>query len=301
MRPRVGRLVTATTSAAAAAGVSSALSRMTRTRPGGSRWQRTNHAGRPVTLVEGPIATAGAVAGLLVAVVADRQPLRRTTAAVLAITGAGAVGCYDDLFGTTQAKGFGGHLRALRSGVVTSGMIKIAGIGAAALAAAMIDRPHTGSRVARGIDVLVNTALTAGTANLINLFDLRPGRAAKVLVAAAVLTPGAAPIAGAAAGVLPADLAGRSMLGDCGANALGAGLGVAAGRLPRPLRLLALCGVVGLTLASEKVSFTRVIEANRVLAALDQLGRPLPSGTTADCTTADGPAADGPTGTGDGD
>ncbi|GAB3925066.1 hypothetical protein GCM10011575_04830 [Microlunatus endophyticus] len=297
MRPRVGRLVTATTSAAAAAGVSSALGRLSRTRPGGSRWQRTNHAGASVTLVEGPIATAAAVAGLLVAAVADRQPdARRTTAAVLAITGAGAVGCYDDLFGTTQAKGFGGHLRALRRGVITSGMIKIAGIGAAALAAAMVDRPQTGSPAARGIDVLVNTALTAGTANLINLFDLRPGRAAKVLVTAALLTPGAAPIAGAAAGVLPADLAGRSMLGDCGANALGAGLGIAAGRLPRPLRLLALSGVVGLTLASEKVSFTRVIENNRMLAALDQLGRPLPA-----TTPSDDPAGDGPTGTGDDD
>jgi hypothetical protein len=64
------------------------------------------------------------------------------------------------------------------------------------------------------------------------------------------------------------------MLGDSGANALGAllGLRLAAirGRAPRA-GLLA--GVVALTLASEKVSFTQVIEATPGLRELDRLGR----------------------------
>ena len=64
------------------------------------------------------------------------------------------------------------------------------------------------------------------------------------------------------------------MLGDSGANAAGALLGVAwAARLPRPARLLALAGVTALTLASERVSFTAVIERTPALRALDQLGR----------------------------
>ncbi len=64
------------------------------------------------------------------------------------------------------------------------------------------------------------------------------------------------------------------MLGDCGANAAGALLGVtwAAGR-SRPTRMLLLAGVTGLTLASERVSFTAVIESTPALRALDQLGR----------------------------
>ena len=64
------------------------------------------------------------------------------------------------------------------------------------------------------------------------------------------------------------------MLGDAGANALGAFLGVAAGaNLPRPARVALLAGIAGLTAASEKVSFTAVIERTPALRWLDMLGR----------------------------
>jgi len=64
------------------------------------------------------------------------------------------------------------------------------------------------------------------------------------------------------------------MLGDCGANALGAVVGwtLAAHLGPRG-RLVAATGIVGLTLASERVSFSRVIESNPALAFLDRWGR----------------------------
>jgi hypothetical protein len=64
------------------------------------------------------------------------------------------------------------------------------------------------------------------------------------------------------------------MLGDCGANAVGALLGLRLAAVPgRPARAGALAVVAGLTLASERVSFTRVIEATPVLRELDRLGR----------------------------
>ena len=240
------------------------------------RWIRRNHLDQPVTLAEGPIAVAGLLSGLAVERGLGAQP-GRSLAMTLATLGSAAVGAYDDLWGSAQAKGFRGHVRALRAGRVTSGLIKIAGVGVSGAAAAAVlgrARPTTG--VVRVLDLGLDTALIAATANLVNLCDLRPGRAAKVvlLLGGGLLGAGAAPVVGAAVGSLPTDLAARSMLGDCGANALGAGVAtVAAATLPPTGRLLALAGVAALNLLSERVSFTAVIERTPWLRALDQLGR----------------------------
>ena len=83
----------------------------------------------------------------------------------------------------------------------------------------------------------------------------------------------AAAPAGAAAALLPEDLGERAMLGDSGANALGAMLGVAAASLPRRSRLVVLGTVAALTAASERFSFTKVIARTPALNWLDMLGR----------------------------
>ena len=240
-------------------------------------WTRPNHAGVPVTLAEGPIALLAMLAGLLVPGPEPGGSAALRGAVALAATGSGAVGAYDDLRGSGPAKGFRGHLAALRSGVVTSGTVKIAGVGLSAAAASMnLGRASGAGGVIRLADRLMDTALIAGTANFTNLCDLRPGRAAKVTMAlaAGLVGVGAAPVLGAAAGCLPSDLRERSMLGDCGANALGAAVGtVAAARLPRPAKLAVLLAVVGLNLASERVSFTAVIDRTLALRWLDDLGR----------------------------
>lgn len=251
--------------------------------PGGAQtWDRTNHRGEPITLLEGPAVAMGAIAGALAADVSGRDRV------ALAVAGAGAAafGSYDDLAGNGASKGFRGHVGALRKGELTTGAVKIAGIGATGLAAALIAGPPAGedggtSAASTLADTLINASLVAGGANLLNLFDLRPGRAIKVaLLTGALLAPSrdaraacAAPLSAAAA-LLPEDLAERSMLGDAGANALGAMLGAAAAAsLPRGARIGALAVVLGLTAASEKVSFTKVIERTGPLHALDMLGR----------------------------
>jgi hypothetical protein len=67
------------------------------------------------------------------------------------------------------------------------------------------------------------------------------------------------------------------MIGDCGANSLGALLGWSiAVRASALARTLALGAVIGLTLASERVSFSAVIEQTPALAALDGWGRQPP-------------------------
>ena len=241
------------------------------------RWTRKNHRGEPITLLEGPAFVAGAGAA---AALAPGLPPRVRLAAMLAGAGSGALGAYDDLYGTTSSKGFKGHLTALAGGEVTSGAVKILGIGATGLAAAAL--------VSQGpADILVNGVTIAGAANLANLFDLRPGRAIKVglltggplLVAAALRgAPVSAALAavplGAAAALLPEDLGEQAMLGDAGANALGALLGLAAvTTLGRPGRLVLLGTVAALTAASEKISFTKVIAGSPALHRLDMLGR----------------------------
>jgi UDP-GlcNAc:undecaprenyl-phosphate/decaprenyl-phosphate GlcNAc-1-phosphate transferase len=245
--------------------------------PAGSAWIRHNHAGSKVTLAEGPVAVLSTLGGALVASLLPGGSAAVQSAVAVAAAGSGAVGAYDDLRGTAQAKGFRGHLAALRSGTITSGMIKVAGVGAsAALASLILGRRGHSNPAARLAAGVVDTALIAGTANFTNLCDLRPGRAAKVtiMLSAGLADSGAAPVLGAAVGCLPQDLRQRSMLGDCGANALGAATGtVAAASLPLPLRVAALIAVAALNLASERVSFTAVIDRAPVLRWLDQLGR----------------------------
>lgn len=227
--------------------------------PGGrERWERTNYAGNRVSLLGGPAASAGLVVGALA------QGRVRTAAGFAAISG---VGAYDDLYGDSGTKGVRGHLGALRRGVVTSGAVKI---GVASAGGLLIAR---GEARPLGLALLRDGALVAGAANVVNLFDLRPGRAYKISAPAALL-PGGGPIAGVVSATIADDLRGRTMLGDCGSNALGAAVGAALVRdLPPPARWLGLAAVVAITYASERVSFSEVIERHRLLDRIDRAGR----------------------------
>jgi UDP-N-acetylmuramyl pentapeptide phosphotransferase/UDP-N-acetylglucosamine-1-phosphate transferase len=240
---------------------------------------RVNFRGRTVSLAGGPALAAGATLG---AAFGASGPAV-TAAVVTAGATAGAVGFYDDLVGNRpeqKAKGFAGHLGALREGRVTSGFVKIAGVGAAGLAAsALLARDPSGK--GRGVvNVLLGAGVIAGTANLVNLLDLRPGRALKAgAIIAAPLALGrrggvAAGALGAGAALAPDDLGETIMLGDAGANALGALLGVALAARTGPAgRALALTVLAARTAASEKISFTKVIQDTPWLRGLDELGR----------------------------
>ena len=272
-----------------------------------SQWERTNFHGVTVSL-RGGVAMAGAsVASAAVASALSDQPRAALGGAVAGYIDDVDQGAHD---GGKVAKGLKGHLGALAHGQVTTGVIKIAGIGASALAASALVGSKATSVSGKAADLALNTVLIAGTANLANLLDLRPGRALKatVLVAtplsyfscAAAKTPAsgasgapsAKPVSpastsgasaqrllasglnAAAITALVEDLQETTMLGDTGANAAGALLGTSlAANDSRKLRLGAALGVVGLILASEKVSFSKVIAANPALNWLDQLWR----------------------------
>lgn len=227
--------------------------------PGGAaRWTRTNHRGRPLSLLSGP--------ALAVAVGTCADLPRR--AALVAALGAAAVGAYDDASGARHphAKGFAGHVAALRSGQVTGGAVKVVGIGGTGLLATRLLGPR------RLSDLVLGGAVVAGSANLLNLLDLRPGRALKagVLGALALRQPGPA---AAAVALLPDDLRERTMLGDAGANALGAVLGLAMLHRHPSRRGRALGVLVALTGLSEVVSYSRVIDAVPPLRWVDRAGQ----------------------------
>src|SRR5699024_4191265 len=198
---------------------------------------------------------------------------RTRAAAALAAAGAAGFGAYDDLSGNGEERGLRGHFGALSRGRITTGLVKVVGIGATGLAAAALLR--------RGpVDTLMDGALIAAGANLVNLFDLRPGRATKfvLLMAGPALFSSAAPLLGPAVGasiaLLPDELAERSMLGDAGANALGAALGVAAvAQVERSMRAALLGGVLALTLARERTSFSRIIDRVPPRGGVDLWGR----------------------------
>jgi hypothetical protein len=315
----------------------------------GSRWVVANYRGRDVAqglglvwlvwvaaqatvsallqvlLVLAPGAAAGAASGAL----GGALLLVRGVAAVpfVLIVGALAFGLTDDVFGDAGARGFRGHLGALKGGRLTTGALKLFGIGALAAAAALPAalRPVSAAPVAleagaRALAVasflaawVLATLVIALAANLVNLTDVRPGRALKSYAFLAVLgviaagvraytaahtgadsvggtLSGAAnsPLLGVAAGVLVLavllfgplaavwryDLGERAMLGDGGANAFGAVAGyvIAANS---PLLVLAIAAVIllALNLASERASFTEIIDRRPLLRMLDGLGR----------------------------
>lgn len=267
-------LVRSLAAAGLGAATSAAALRVLRSRVSSPSWTRTNHAGAPVTLLEGPAWAAGGALGAGLG----------GPAGVVAVVGAAGLGALDDLAGDGSSKGLRGHLGALARGEVTTGAVKILGIGLTGLAAAALaDRCRED---VDPLDTLVGGAVVAGAANLANLLDLRPGRALKATVLAAVpvvVAAGprsgtarvlAAAAAGASLGVLGEDLAERAMLGDTGANAAGALVGTAlVSGSGRRGRLAALAVLAGLTLASERVSFTTVIESTPGLRELDAWGR----------------------------
>jgi UDP-N-acetylmuramyl pentapeptide phosphotransferase/UDP-N-acetylglucosamine-1-phosphate transferase len=226
-----------------------------------------------VLLVEGGRVGFGALG-------AGKEPgLNGTRPLVLfACVGFGLLGLLDDLLATGEDHGFRGHGRAIAQGRVTTGMVKLVAGAALALVIAAAPGPESGARL------LVDAALIALAANLANLFDRAPGRALKVGLVAwiplAVIAAGdafgiaIAPVIGAFLAILPDDLGERVMLGDAGANVLGAvlGLGVVL-ETSVTTRLVVAIVLLVLNATSEWLSFGRVIEQVPFLRTLDQLGR----------------------------
>ncbi|HZK87080.1 MAG TPA: hypothetical protein VFC40_03870 [Syntrophomonas sp.] len=187
------------------------------------------------------------------------------------------LGFIDDMLGQRDTLGFRGHFGALFHGRLTTGGLKALGGGFIAFFIAV-------SLGGTWWNVVLNTLIMALFTNMMNLLDLRPGRAVKgflfflLLIAITALAKVdyllMAPLLGAVLCYLPTDVRARAMMGDAGSNVLGFALGYyATTSLSLTARLTSLVFLIAIHLYTEKISLTHTIENNALLKAIDQLGR----------------------------
>ncbi len=186
------------------------------------------------------------------------------------------LGIIDDFLGSRETSGLKGHLGELLKGRLTTGGFKAVWGGLMSLLVAIVSGPV--------LAIPLNALIMALTINAVNLLDLRPGRAGKVFILTAVLlmvagagrweTALLAVVLGSLVAFLPLDLRAKTMMGDAGSNALGAALGLTAvWVLYTEVKWGLLLFLVIFHLFTEKFSLTKIIERNRFLNFLDNLGR----------------------------
>lgn len=234
--------------------------------------RKRNYLGRRIPAASGLLFAVVALPALALSPV--ESPVLRSG---LIVIGAFALlGLLDDLAAAgRQARGLRGHLCALVRGRVTTGAVKaIGGLAAGAWAGVVVDpgRPWL---------IVLDGLLIALCANLVNLLDLRPGRALKGFVVLSAIAVAVqvdslqllGPVLAAAAVAAPSDLAGRTMMGDVGSNVLGGAAGLALALCLGPAhRLVAVGALVVVHLLCERYSLTEVIARAPLLSALDRIG-----------------------------
>jgi hypothetical protein len=200
-------------------------------------------------------------------------------AQLIAVILAFGAGLYDDLSPRPE-RGVVRQVALLREGRLAPGVVKLVGLLLAGVAAVAV----VGGEAGR---MLIGIPLIAGTANLWNLLDVRPGRSIKFFLLAAVVVgavgwPGQSMLLtavtfGAAAAILPADLEEQGMLGDAGAAVLGMVIGIGLyNDLGVGALAAALAVVVVLHVVSETVTLSSIIRALPPLRWFDHLGRMQP-------------------------
>lgn len=240
---------------------------------------KQNYAGRQVVTGAGVLAVFGFLIAAAILSLVNKNRAAWLYDSVLLIGGFAVVGLLDDVIGTHGSRGFRGHLSALRSGQLTSGLLKLVlGVAIATVATLTDDSVVTH---------LLRVVVIAGAANVFNLLDLAPGRATKsaavLLVPALVIERateymliGPIMFFGAVVALLPFEMREEVMLGDAGANALGAAVG-AAWVIALADNQAGLAGAalvaVAINVAGELVSFSKVIDRVALLRAADRLGR----------------------------
>jgi UDP-GlcNAc:undecaprenyl-phosphate GlcNAc-1-phosphate transferase len=243
---------------------------------------RANYRERSLAFPFGVLSVAAALVALIPLALVQRLDLAEvfhpeTASAAVYVLGVAFLGLVDDTLGG-EPRGWRGHGRAVLQMRLSTGALKAAG----SLGLALYVMGYAGLSTGRWL--LASAVLVLAT-NAFNLLDLRPGRSTKAFVLlGAGLTIGAATVrplwslglfAGPAlvAGVY--DMRERAMLGDTGANLLGALAGLWLVLALSGLgQAIALAVLLAITVYGELRSITELVERMPLLRELDSWGRP---------------------------
>lgn len=192
---------------------------------------------------------------------------------LFAVFGTAMLGLLDDMLGDAGPKGLKGHLSFFwRQRKISTGLLKAVGSGVIAGWVVLAIKSES---------IVVDWLLLLLTINLINLLDLRPGRALKatllVFILALLLPLSDYRLLAVTSGVILAylryDLLGLVMLGDAGSNTLGMIAGLALLDAPVAVKTGLVLVLALLHAAAERYSFTRLIDGNKWLKKMDEWGR----------------------------
>lgn len=185
-------------------------------------------------------------------------------------------GILDDILGNRDVSGLKGHFKSLLKGSLTTGGFKALFGGFIGIVISI--------GVSKNItDIIINTLIIALSTNLMNLLDLRPGRAIKVyiLIMVGIFITLTGYIKLLPLLILPNvlayfnyDLKAKAMMGDTGSNVLGISIGILfVMGYSLQVRIAWLVFLVFIHILTEKYSLTKIIENNKVLNYIDKLGR----------------------------
>ncbi len=189
----------------------------------------------------------------------------------------GFTGLLDDICGSKLTQGFKGHFKSLINGKLTTGIFKVITTIFVSIVVVLELKIYSFS------EIIINAGIIILMTNLLNLLDLRPARSIKFFIGISVLLilinlnyiiyfiPFLIPLIF----YLPYELKAKIMLGDSGANLLGAVLGFNTVVLLDTLfiRFIVLLSLIALNLLSEKYSYSTIIKKNFILNWIDKLGR----------------------------
>ena len=185
-------------------------------------------------------------------------------------------GILDDIIGNRDVSGLKGHFKSLLNGKLTTGGFKALLGGFIGLVISIA--------ISKNIyDIVINTLIIALSTNLMNLLDLRPGRAIKgyLLISIVLLFTLGEYTRNLLLLIFPnviayfnQDLKAKAMMGDTGSNVLGISIGILfVMGYSLKVRLIWLAFLIFIHILTEKYSLTKIIENNKFLNFIDKLGR----------------------------